>query len=343
MPEKTMTDADPGEEATLFPKTAGERLREARESQGLTLAEVAARTRVPVRHLEAIEKSNYSGLPSPTYSVGFAKAYARAIGMDEVTIGRDVRGQTDKTQRPPEYQPYEMQDLKRLPPPGLAMASVVVALLVLIGVGLWYGTTLFRGDGEPVASTAPTESLAPIPVPTPTAAPAPVTTGQVTLIATDVVWLRLYDADGKTLYEAEMKPGDRYDVPGDANQPMINVGRPDKLQVLVNGSAVPPLGDGARAIKDVGVSAAALLARGQPGAEPSPVATSAPGALPDASSNPAPRSVVRRAAPLIKQSPTPSRSVSPSAGGVTDPPAANATPTAVPTTAPAAPPTGEAN
>jgi hypothetical protein len=43
---------------------------------------------------------------------------------------------------------------------------------------------------------------------------------------------------------------------------MINIGRPDKLQVTINGSAVPALGDGKRAIKDVPISAAALQARG---------------------------------------------------------------------------------
>ena len=39
-----MTNVDPAEEATLFPKTAGEKLREARESEGLSLAEVASAT-----------------------------------------------------------------------------------------------------------------------------------------------------------------------------------------------------------------------------------------------------------------------------------------------------------
>lgn len=255
-----MPDSDPREEASLFPKTAGERLREARESQGLSLAEVAARTRVPLRHLEAIEQSNYSGLPSHTYSVGFAKAYARAIGMDEVAIARDVRGQADAVQRPPEYQPYELQDLKRQPPKGLAMGVTIAAILVLIAAGLYFGTTLFRGDGE-TAVAAPASEIMPEPV-APDPVPTPVASGQVTLTATDLVWLRIYDADGKSIYEAEMKPGDRFDVPPDANRPMINVGRPDKLQVSVNGSNVPPLGDGARAIKDVEISAEALLARG---------------------------------------------------------------------------------
>lgn len=314
-----MPDSDPREEASLFPKTAGERLRESRESQGLSLAEVAARTRVPLRHLEAIEQSNYSGLPSHTYSVGFAKAYARAIGMDEVAIARDVRGQADAVQRAPEYQPYELQDLKRQPPKGLAMGVTIAAVLVVIAVGLWYGTSLFRG-GEEVAVTAPAAEIMPEPV---VAAPEPVATpgGQVTLTATDIVWLRVYDADGKSLYEAELKPGERYDVPADANRPMINVGRPDKLQVSVNGSNVPALGDGARAIKDVEISAQALLARGTDAAVTAPVA--------GATDVPATTSTQATARPARRRSSSRSASDAPSASSDPAPatPPASVTPT----------------
>ncbi|MDQ2878689.1 MAG: DUF4115 domain-containing protein [Pseudomonadota bacterium] len=63
------------------------------------------------------------------------------------------------------------------------------------------------------------------------------------------------------LFESTLKTGDHYDVPADAKGPMINVGRPDQLQITVNGSAVPPLGDGGHALKDVGISVAALTAR----------------------------------------------------------------------------------
>lgn len=258
-----MTGTAPEEEATLFPKTAGERLREIRESQGMSLAEVAARTRVPMRHLEAIEQSNFASLPSPTYSVGFAKAYARAVGADEIAIGREVRTSSDATSRlATPYQPYEMNDPTRVPPRGLAMAGAILALIVLVGAGLWYGTGLFRGEGSPPPVTAPASEIAAAPVAEPAPPPVP-TGGQVTLTATDLVWLKVYDASGKTLFQGELKPGDHYDVPGDADRPMINVGRPDQLQVTVNGSSVAPLGDGKRAIKDVGISAAALLARGQ--------------------------------------------------------------------------------
>jgi len=268
-----MTDPDPGDQATLFPKTAGERLKEAREAQGLSLAEIGARTRIPVRQLEAIEASNFAALPSITYSVGFAKAYARAVGADEVAIARDIRSQNDTTTRHVEYESFEQTDSSRAPTSGIVIACVIGAVLLLIGAGLWYGTPWFRGDGSAPAP-APTEAPQ-LPQAAPVAAPAPVAAGKVTITATDEVWMRIYDATGKTLYENTLKAGDRYDVPADANNPMINVGRPDKLQVTVDGTAIPPLGDGTRPIKDVPVSAAALAARasGAPQTAPTPGAT----------------------------------------------------------------------
>ena len=315
-----MTDADPGDQATLFPKTAGERLKEAREAQGLSLAEIAARTRIPVRQLEAIEASNFAALPSITYSVGFAKAYARAVGADEVAIARDIRSQNDVATRHVEYESFEQTDSSRAPTSGIVIACFIGAVLLLIGAGLWYGTPWFRGDGSAPAP-APTEAPQ-SPQAAPVAAPAPVTTGQVTIAATDEVWMRIYDATGKTLYENTLKAGDRYEVPADANNPMINVGRPDKLQIMVNGTAVPPLGDGARPIKDVPVSAAALAAR----ASGAPQTTPTPGATPtSAASTPRPARKPQAARPRSES--TPSAAETPPV--VTPPPAAPA-PTATP-------------
>lgn len=272
MTDSNAAGGEPAEEATLVPKTAGERLRDAREAQGMSLAEIAERTRVPMRHLEGIENSDFSALPSPTYAVGFAKAYARVVGLDEVAIGREVRGQRGSPVPTTQYQPYETPDPKRLPPRGLAVGGAIAALLVVAALGLFYGTNLFQG-GDTTSAPAVTDSAPAAPEPSPVAAmpPAP-TGGQVVLTANDVVWLRIYTAD-QTLYEAEMKPGERYEIPTDAVKPMINVGRPDKLTVTVNGSAVAPLGTGERAIKDVEVSAAALLARGT---APAPDAAVAP-------------------------------------------------------------------
>ncbi|WP_426264918.1 helix-turn-helix domain-containing protein [Sphingomonas sp. PWP1-2] len=272
-----MTEPIPADEPKLFPKTAGDTLREARETQGLSLAEVAARTRIPVRQLEAIEEGNYAALPSITYSVGFAKAYARAVGVDEVAIAREVRGASDQpSAKRTNHEAYEIDEPSRVPPRGLAITTLLIAVVVLIGAGLFYGTSLFRGDGEP--ASAPSTQSANTIAAAPTVAPSPsVPTGAVVLTASDEVWLRIYDTAGKTIHLGTMKAGESYTIPADAVGPMINVGRPDKLQVTVGGTAVAPLGDGKRAIKDVPLDAAALTARGTaPAAAVTPSAAAGP-------------------------------------------------------------------
>lgn len=262
-----MNEPEHGETATAIgPDRVGDRLRALREAQGLSLAEVGQRTRVPLRHLEAIEATDFAALPSPTYAVGFSRAYARAVGADEVQVAQAVRAELAKVDRPPEYRPYETADPARVPARGLAIVTLGCALAIVILAGLWFGTDLFRGGGgsESAVSPGPSSSVA---VPPRAVAPAPSPTpslaeGQVRLAAgANEVWLRVYDADNKTLKIGTLKQGEQYEVPADANGPMLNVGRPDKLTVTLNGSAIPPLGDGSRAIKDVKLDPASIAAR----------------------------------------------------------------------------------
>ena len=88
------------------------------------------------------------------------------------------------------------------------------------------------------------------------------TEGTVVLTATETVWLKIYDKDGERLFEDQMEAGEKYTVPADADGPQILTGRPDALTVTIDGEVVPPLGTSERTISDVGVSAAALIARG---------------------------------------------------------------------------------
>ncbi|WP_052134349.1 helix-turn-helix domain-containing protein [Sphingomonas sp. 37zxx] len=255
-----MTDEAEGAIRPPIPTTVGEGLRLAREAQGLALSDIAQRTRIPLRHLEAIEASNYISLPSITYAMGFTRAYARMIGADEVEIARDLRIEiADTWEAVPRHEPYDLTDPARVPPRGLALAGVAVAVLLLIGVALWYGTGLFRTEEAPPAEMV--VATAPVPPPASIETVQPTGAGQVTLTASDEVWVRVYDANDKTLLMKTLQPGERYDVPMAAEGPMINVGRPDQLTVTIDGSAVPPLGDGRRAIKDVALSAEALRAR----------------------------------------------------------------------------------
>lgn len=287
-------DAQP----SLIPQHAGEQLRAAREAQKLDLAEIAARTRIPQRHLEAIEAGNYSALPSTTYATGFARAYAKAVGIDDIALVQQVRGELTRTWDRPAPVPYEIDDPARAPTPGIVWVGILVALLAVVFAGLFFGTNIFRGGSsggeEPTAVVATTdEPAATLPVPPPAAAGG----GQVSLTASDTVWIRVYDAAGTTIIERTLAKGERYDVPADANNPMINTGRPDLLAVTVNGSAVPPLATGVVSIKDVPIGADALLARGAtPASTPTSAPTSTPSpaaAAPTPRTSPSPRPTAR--------------------------------------------------
>ena len=70
--------------------TVGARLKAARIKQKMGLEDIAAQTRIPLRHLESVEESAWDRLPAPTYTIGFAKAYAGAVGMDRAEIGEQL-------------------------------------------------------------------------------------------------------------------------------------------------------------------------------------------------------------------------------------------------------------
>lgn len=60
----------------------GQILREARETKGLTLAEVQSEIRISTRFLEALESGEYQVLPTPVHVRGFLRNYARFLGLD---------------------------------------------------------------------------------------------------------------------------------------------------------------------------------------------------------------------------------------------------------------------
>lgn len=296
-PTEGQTGVQPSPQPAAAPQSPGATLRAAREAQGLSLAEVGARTRVPLRHLEAIEAADYAALPAPTYAVGFARAYARAVGADEVAVAKAARVEVDRLgRRQPEYEPYEVTDPARVPSRGVAILAAGLALGLLVLAALYFGGDwLRRPAASPVPDAAPVVAARAVPAPTPV--PAAAASAEVVLTATDEVWLRVYDAANTTLKIGTMQPGERYVVPATATDPQINVGRPDKLAVTLNGAAVPPLGTGERPIKDVRIGPAALAARlaGTPAPQPAP----ALGATAAASPGPvaATRRTVRRERP----------------------------------------------
>jgi cytoskeleton protein RodZ len=262
--EEVGTGPETAENAEFRFHTIGEQLKAARTERGFTLNEVAAQTRVPIRHLEALETSDFASLPGSTYSLGFAKSYARFVGMDAATVATELRAELTQAGHAgfvPVTPDYEPADPARVPPRWLAWTAGALFVLGVIGYIAWRSYAFSPdmadiGVAEEKAPSAPAKEAASAGM-----AAAPAASGAVVITATDTVWMKIYDADNKRVFESEMKAGDTFTVPADANNPMIVTGRPQALAVTIGGQAVPPLGEPDRTISDIGVSAAALLAR----------------------------------------------------------------------------------
>jgi cytoskeletal protein RodZ len=238
----------------LIPERVGDHLRAARVTANMDLNDVATKTRIPLRHLQAIEAGDYDALPAPTYCVGFVKAYARAIGANEAEMASILRSELG-TVPPIERQEYfsaEALDPERMPSRKLLWTTLGLIALVLAAYGVWryMALTPTSGATEEVATDASDEASENASA----AQPAPVNPqGVVTLTATDTVWLSIKDATGTSLIFREMKAGESFTIPANAASPKLTTGRPEKLKVTIDGKEVAPLGPPERTVKSLDV------------------------------------------------------------------------------------------
>lgn len=258
---------DEMEEAEVV--SVGERLRAAREEKGLTLEEIASQTRIPRRHLESVEASDWERLPAPTYTIGFAKSYAAAVGLDRAEIGEQLRAEMGGL-RPAATttEPLELVDPARTMPKWLVVAAIAAVILVVL---------LFSWLNERTLAPAADQAAAPVTVteaqqqPAP-AAPAPAAQGPVVITASEEAWIQVKD-DGVTLREGILGPGQSFEVPATAAAPVLMTGKPEALRISVGAADAPPVGTPATTVRNVSLRPADLM---RPRDAATPPAPSAP-------------------------------------------------------------------
>ncbi|MCZ8018206.1 helix-turn-helix domain-containing protein [Novosphingobium sp.] len=315
---------DEEHEAELPLESPGVLLARAREAAGKTRAQIAAQTRISERQIEAIEQDRFADLPSRTYAIGFSRTYAKAVGLDGNAITAMVRDELGRQQ--PEYvsrptQAFEPGDPARLPGSRVAwFAAAGLALVLLAGFAFW--PNLFAPGGS-LPSLLPRET--PVAVAKASPAPAPVAMpadGPVVFTATrDKVWVRFADAQGQQLLQKELALGESWTLPTGLPGVTLTTARPDGLAITVGGRAVAPLSASQQLMRDVPVTGAALLARGNASPAASDAAAAAATALLPA--RPAARPAAQRAATPLA---APTEAV-PTAAPATEPTTAPATTT----------------
>ncbi len=254
----------------------GARLAAARAAAGLELVDIARETRVPIRHLRAIEADAHDELPALPYAVGFVKSLARVVGIDPDEAAARFRAETTMTPHAPMAASIEPLDERRLPSRGLVLASVAALVLILGGLTAYGAGWL---DGPPPAAVV-TQAPAGMTVPDSAtagadAAPAAIAAPPVAVAATGTAvaitakedaWIRVYRTvpeTGKpeTVKTGVLAKGERYDVPADPPGLKLWTGRAGALQVSVGGQTLPPLGGPVETVRNVSLDAADLRAR----------------------------------------------------------------------------------
>lgn len=251
-------------------------LRAAREAAGLDMKQLSQLTRVTSRHLEAIEAGDYASLPGRPYALGFARSYARAVGLDEKVIADLVRAELDR--QAPNVPPrvinqFEVGDPIKTPTRLTGWLAAGLALAIALA-GFVFWRSYYSPSAELPSLIGPEEATTPVPPPPAAASATPsIPSGPVVFTATqDRIWVKFYDGMGKQILQKELAKGESFTVPADAKDPKLWTGRPDALSITIGGQTVPPIAEKEGIVKDVPVTAAALLSRA---ATPAPSATEA--------------------------------------------------------------------
>ena len=266
--------------------TLGEDLRAARESKGLTLRQIAERTRISLSFLTALETDDYSSIPGEVFVTGFLRSYARELGIPE----KEILAKYRQLNPPPAEPSYSQVKTQHKPKPSLmriphGLVVKKMSLPVLIVTGLILGGILTvltilltsKKAPEPVTtSEAPVHAAAPKPfVPssttpanafrqvtssmpaTPTVkeimpkedAPQAKSSLSVKLIATEKSWYS-YSADGGQRKHGVMNKGDNLSIT--ANDTInLDLGNAGGVKVEYNGKVLKPYGKQGVPVKNI--------------------------------------------------------------------------------------------
>ncbi|WP_277759161.1 RodZ family helix-turn-helix domain-containing protein [Pseudomonas sp. A34-9] len=133
----------------------GETLRQARESNGWSLAEVALKLNLTVTSLSNLEAGAFDKLPGHTFARGYIRAYAKLLGMDQTVLVQQFDQSTGT-----DSQGSNVHALGRIEEPVRVSHTIlrIVSLLLLIaviggGFVWWQDQTSLRT--KDVASLAP--------------------------------------------------------------------------------------------------------------------------------------------------------------------------------------------
>jgi cytoskeleton protein RodZ len=166
----------------------GFRLKSAREASGVALRDIAARTKISVSALEALERNDFSRLPGGIFSRAFVRSYAIAVGLDPETTVQEFLAEVKQSESDaarvaserPEVTPEDRAFLERQKRAIRLLQIAGVLVVIAAGTGAALAWMKWTKTASPASSTSPpiaasapsagSTSSAPPPSPAPTSA-----------------------------------------------------------------------------------------------------------------------------------------------------------------------------
>jgi cytoskeletal protein RodZ len=223
----------------VAPADFGPRMKRARETRGVTLREIATRTKISVSALEALERNDISRLPGGIFVRAFVRAYAEEVGLDpEQTIREFIEAfPHDSVTAGSPYVPAEdhtaVESSRRSAETAVKLAAISVPIAIaIIYFTMAGGSELEQPQPAPAAQAAP-----PPPVQAPPADAAPLA---IELVATAPVGVTLI-TDGVPEDPRTMHAGERRALVIERGL-ALSVTNAAALQLTINGQPAAALG-----------------------------------------------------------------------------------------------------
>lgn len=198
--------------------SVGPSLRAAREESGLSVAEVAERTRIRATVVEAIEHDDFRLCGGDIYARGHIRSIARVVGVDADPFVAQY-DQAHAVEAPTAAEVFEAETSTEREPRNINWSAVMVAVLVVavgfLGFQVLTGGDDRRGTGtvaEPEPTPTVTQSLTTEPSVTPpessvAAIPTDVVTLKVTALDDQVSWVQITDSKGNVEFTGNLSDG----------------------------------------------------------------------------------------------------------------------------------------
>ncbi len=250
-------------------ESPGSRFQAARQSQGASLAQMSAVTRIQENYLQALEEDRFDRLPPQVFAKGFVRSYARSLNLDEDHCARLFSECSMSFYKKIKDQPMAFPRLKDSPD-GKAnrymvvffLGVIVLGVLVLLrepspsnpenvrnAVDLETAVPATSVELAPVPSSPPSESVVSDSPPLSSAAGLEDAPLVLELQASEVTWVVVRSDDGEGR-EAILQPGERTQWRAH-DRFLLTLGNAGGVEVTLNGRRQGPFGEAGTVVRDV--------------------------------------------------------------------------------------------